>query len=737
MARHLLNLALALAACPLAQTAPTLPVDGPKTLTTRFTYKAVVPKLPGGSRSLDLWLPLPSDNAYQKVSDVVVKSPVPHRITQEKKFGNRMIFVHSEAATTPFQVEVAFTVHRTEAAILSGGAPAQVDPGQAIAHLGPDAKVPIGGRFGAIASEVTSGRTNAVDKVRAEFDHVVATMQYDYNKESPQLGDGDVPFVCDYKKGNCSDLHSYLISLARSEGIPAYLEYGFPIAGVPVASPLPMEGSIGGYHCWTWFQDQNNRWLPVDASDGRRWKDSGDSKTSDLMFGNLIVERSAVAMSRGRDLTLEPAQKQGPRNFFIYPYAEADGETVDATWQLTYKVLATGGGTMQQQMDELRRIVTAQASEIAALKAANGAGAKAQTPVASTGGEKIGVYGFVRLDVISDSHKTSGTQTPQWVLSDSTAGAGRAQFAMHPRLTRVGFNLAAPTGAVKGWDLTGKIELDFQNGGSESRQTPRARLLYVDLKNGPTSWRIGQDWDLVSPLFPSPNDDTMMWNAGNLGDRRPQIRFTYAPADQPTSFAVALGLTGAIDAKDLDLNGTRDGEESGAPHLQARLGFKGNQVQGGVWGMAGSERTATSVGGSTRFQSRGVGVDAAVNLGAGADLKGEWWSGQNLSDFRGGIGQGVNTTTGEEVQSSGGWAEIGFKPTANHRIAVGYTIDDPRDGDVAAGGRTRNRAWYLHNKWTIGSGLEIGLNYLNWTTDWKGLSKGVDNRFNLYVTHKF
>lgn len=736
MARHLLNLALALAACPLAQPAPT-PVDGPKTLTTRFTYKAVVPKLPAGAQALDLWLPLPSDNTFQQVSDVQVTSPVPHKITREPKFGNRMIYVHADTAKAPLTVSVSFTVKRTEAAVLSGGAPGQIDATQAAAYLEPDAKVPVGGRFGTIAEEVTSGVNGALDKVRAEFDHVVATMQYDYKKESPQLGDGDVPFVCDYKKGNCSDLHSYLISLARSEGIPAYLEYGFPIAGVPVASPLPMEGKIGGYHCWTWFQDQNNRWVPVDASDGRRWKDSGDAKTSDHMFGNLIVERSAVAMSRGRDLTLVPAQKGGPLNYFIYPYAEADGKAVESTWELTYQVLALAGGDVQQQLDELRRLVLAQAAEIAALKAAGAAPAKAQTPVAAPSGEKVGVYGFVRVDAISDSRKTSGTQTPQWVLSESAAGSGNSQYALHPRLTRLGFNLSAPSGAVKGWDVTGKIELDFQNGGSESRETPRARLLYVDVKRGPTSWRVGQDWDLISPLYPSPNDDTMMWNAGNLGDRRPQIRFTYAPEGQPANFAIALGLTGAIDAKDLDANGTRDGEESGAPHVQARVGFKGNRFQGGVWGMAGSEKTATPVGGETRFQSRGFGIDASIDLGGGADLRGEWWGGKNLSDFRGGIGQGVNTTTGGEIASHGGWAELGFKPTANHRIAVGATLDDPDDGDVAAGGRIRNSAWYVHNKWSIGSGLEIGLNYLRWTTDWKGMSKGTDNRFNLFITHKF
>ena len=41
------------------------------------------------------------------------------------------------------------------------------------------------------------------------------------------------------------------------------------------------------------------------------------------------------------------------------------------------------------------------------------------------------------------------------------------------------------------------------------------------------------------------------------------------------------------------------------------------------------------------------------------DLMGEWWTGKNLSDFRGGIGQGIDAATGREIRSSGGWIESG------------------------------------------------------------------------------
>jgi len=150
---------------------------------------------------------------------------------------------------------------------------------------------------------------------------------------------GDALFVCDYKKGNCSDLHSYLIARSRSIGTPAVLEFGFPLTSIPVPSPLPADGKVAGYHCWTWFQDARLGRLPLAAADARRWQDAGRTDISRSLFGNLAPERSAVAMSLGRDLTLVPAQKSGPLNCFISPYAEADGKPVHAGRQITYHVV--------------------------------------------------------------------------------------------------------------------------------------------------------------------------------------------------------------------------------------------------------------------------------------------------------------------------------------------------------------------------------------------------------------
>ena len=62
-------------------------------------------------------------------------------------------------------------------------------------------------------------------------------------------------------------------------------------------------------------------WVPFDASEA--WK----AKRFDAYFGALPSDR--IAFSIGRDLMLSPPQRGEPLNYFIYPYAEIDGDPVE------------------------------------------------------------------------------------------------------------------------------------------------------------------------------------------------------------------------------------------------------------------------------------------------------------------------------------------------------------------------------------------------------------------------
>jgi len=142
---------------------------------------------------------------------------------------------------------------------------------------------------------------------------VASTMRYDKSGEG--WGRGDAIWACDSKRGNCTDFHSVLIGMMRSSQIPARFEIGFP---------LPQdknEGEISGYHCWAEFYLDGLGWVPVDASEA-----SKNPAKREYFFGAVDADR--VMFTYGRDLKISPDQKGEPLNFFIYPYAESNGQPV-------------------------------------------------------------------------------------------------------------------------------------------------------------------------------------------------------------------------------------------------------------------------------------------------------------------------------------------------------------------------------------------------------------------------
>ena len=177
--------------------------------------------------------------------------------------------------------------------------------------LQPDVLVPVTGLPAELAVKVTQGKTDPLDKARAIYDYVFTTMRYD--KTGTGWGHGDVLYACDAKKGNCTDFHSLFIAMARSQGIPARFEIGFPLP------PDKHSAEIAGYHCWSDFLIDGKGWIPVDISEA--WK---HPEKRDYFFGSHDVNRMQFSM--GRDLRLSPPQEGKPLNYFVYPYVEVDGQ---------------------------------------------------------------------------------------------------------------------------------------------------------------------------------------------------------------------------------------------------------------------------------------------------------------------------------------------------------------------------------------------------------------------------
>jgi transglutaminase-like putative cysteine protease len=279
-----------------------------------FHYAFTVKNLPTGKK-VCVWIPAAQSDAYQEVKIVSAKGDLPLKTTSESKYGNEIYFAEARsAAQSELHFDVEYDVLRHERVALHPAAhvlATSLTSKERQEDLQPDALVPVTGLPADLAVKVTEGKTQPLDKARAIYDYVFTTMKYD--KTGTGWGHGDVLYACDAKKGNCTDFHSLFIAMARSQGIPARFEIGFPLP------PDKHSGEIAGYHCWSDFYIDGKGWIPVDISEAWKHPDKRD-----YFFGSHDVDR--VQFSMGRDLRLNPAQDGKPLNYFVYPYVEVDGQ---------------------------------------------------------------------------------------------------------------------------------------------------------------------------------------------------------------------------------------------------------------------------------------------------------------------------------------------------------------------------------------------------------------------------
>jgi len=279
-----------------------------------FHYAFTIRNVPQGQK-VEIWFPLAHADPFQDVHILSISGDLPLTKAREAKFGNTLFHgVAPGAVKGEYTFDVAYDVVRYEHIALprDGVTPhlVQASAKEANEYLTADKLVPVTGRLADIAAKQVQGHTGTLDRARALYDYVFSTMRYD--KSGSGWGRGDAEWACDSKRGNCTDFHSLFISIARSQGIPARFEIGFPLPANKASGEIP------GYHCWAEFYDSKYGWVPIDISEA--WK---DPSKKDYFFGAHDANR--LQFSIGRDLILNPLQAGEPLNYFIYPYVEVDG----------------------------------------------------------------------------------------------------------------------------------------------------------------------------------------------------------------------------------------------------------------------------------------------------------------------------------------------------------------------------------------------------------------------------
>jgi transglutaminase-like putative cysteine protease len=290
-----------------------------KSRTFQLTYQATIRDIPKDAKTLEAWVPLPQTDLNQTIHQISINAPVPVTIGRDVRSGNQSLHVRVDRPKGPVPITLVIEATRRE----NAGHQESLSAEERRTYLAPEPLVPVDGPIRELSLRATAGLTAGEAKARAIYETVTALMKYD--KSGTGWGRGDALYACEARRGNCTDFHALLIGMARSAGIPARFAIGLP---VPASRG---SGEIPGYHCWAELYVDGRGWIPVDSSEAAK-----DPARRDYFFGHH--DEGRLEFSRGRHLTLVPAQQGPPLNFFVYPYTEVDGrphEGIDRKFTFT------------------------------------------------------------------------------------------------------------------------------------------------------------------------------------------------------------------------------------------------------------------------------------------------------------------------------------------------------------------------------------------------------------------
>jgi len=359
----------------------------------------------------------------------------------------------------------------------------------------------------------------------------------------------------------------------------------------------------------------------------------------------------------------------------------------------------------------------------------------------------IQLYGYLKLDAAYDSSRINNGNYAKWVERENT-NSNDDQFNMTANETRLGMLINGPDN--NGVKTSGRAEVDFYEGGAENKARLMMRHVYLKLDWPEERFSIlaGQTSDVISPLVPSTVNYSACWWVGNIGYRRPQIRFTKELTRIENvdwkfegAFARTIGRTDAVA-------GTDSGEDAGFPSVQGRVsvtlplyGPKRSTI--GLSGHRGNEEYDINSSGQNKdFTSWSVNADLTQPIRSWLTIKAEAFTGENLDAYLGGIGQGVITDTTkpnyyEEIRSSGGWIAASLGPWDRMRFNTGISMDEVDRGNVNTGDRTVNRSLFGNMIYAVNKQTDVGFELSHWRTEYKGSGDAESVRVQLALIYKF
>lgn len=284
-----------------------------------------------GAKNFKLWIPYPVSDSNQEISNpAVTGNYTSYEVVDDE--ANKTRYVAAVWDTVPAAPELNFTFrvdsHYGKGTALAEGAqtvPAEIEPylkdSQYIPCLNPE--------IVKNAKEATASAKTLLEKARGVYDWTIVHTFRDPDVKGCGLGRALETLTKAKGGGKCADISSVFVTVLRAAGVPARDVFGLRIPG--------KTGEISGdFHCWSEFYLPGAGWVQADPADVRKAMltdklELGDEKTKEYteFFWNGD-DLFRIALNRGaRGLVFQPAQAGPPLEYFMYPYGEADGKSLD------------------------------------------------------------------------------------------------------------------------------------------------------------------------------------------------------------------------------------------------------------------------------------------------------------------------------------------------------------------------------------------------------------------------
>jgi hypothetical protein len=339
------------------------------------------------------------------------------------------------------------------------------------------------------------------------------------------------------------------------------------------------------------------------------------------------------------------------------------------------------------------------------------------------------------------TYETAQTYPGDYVMYvQPTDNADESRFYCDGRSTRLGVDVTGPRAPFFNCAQTGgKVEIDFQrNLDIENRASVLLRHAYVEAKNEDFRFLVGQTWDVISPLYPGMLMYSVGWGGGNIGFRRAQVR---GERYYDCSDCMLITMQGAI-ARDVgnvfDSTQYATFEPASWPVLEGRLattlGPRGKDCLPWEFGVSGhygdtvydfSSAVWSNPADDLHRKTWSGNVDLRIPLTPRFGVQGEYFIGQNLGTYYGGILQSIdigtpaNPGTRDAIRSMGGWVDFWYDITPRLHTHFGYSIDDPFNQDLTTG-RTYNQFFFSNIAFDVTKKFLMGFEVSDWKTNWVG-----------------